>query len=78
MISFEEPTLEVSKDDDRETNSLGVGVSKGGEKQDGATGEEAGQSLTKVCSVRFKSVRERGLTCLGKGRKDGEIHTNVL
>ena len=42
MILFEEPTLEVSKDGDRETNSLGAGVNKGGEKQDGETGEEAG------------------------------------
>lgn len=42
MISFEEPTLEVSKDDDQETNSLGVGVDKGGEKQDGETRQEAG------------------------------------
>lgn len=38
MILFEEPTLEVSKDGDRETNSLGAGVNKGGEKQDGETG----------------------------------------
>lgn len=43
MISFEELKLEVSSDNDRETNSLGVSVNIGDEKQNGESREEAGK-----------------------------------
>ena len=53
MIPFEEPKLEVNKDNNRETNFLGASVNKEDEKQNRETKEEVGDSLIKVCSVRF-------------------------
>ena len=48
MISFEELKLEVSNDNDRETNSLGVSVNIGDEKQNGEAREEAGEQSDQI------------------------------
>ena len=69
MISFEEPKLEVNKDNDPETNSLGVSVNKGNEKQNRETREEVGDSLIKLCSVRFKKREGERAKVLGKGKE---------
>ena len=53
VISFEEPKLEVNKDNNRETNFLGASVNKEDEKQNRETKEEVEDSLIKLCLVRF-------------------------
>lgn len=69
MISFEEPKLEVSKDNDRETNSLGARVHKEDEKQNRETREEVGDSLIKLCLVRFKKCEGERAKVPGKGKE---------
>ena len=53
VIPFEEPKLEVNKDNNRETNFLGASVNKEDEKQNRETKEEVEDSLIKLCLVRF-------------------------